>query len=100
MGTRTAGRMRRMKLSRLGLGTTLAFVAFIASVASMGGGCEANYQEPCGVNGVKNGTCQPGPTCPSGSVEIPISDPSDGCPANDMPGTTTTAAGTIYICCD
>jgi len=86
--------MRRMKLSRLGAGTTLAIAALIASLSSMGAACEANYQEPCGNAGVKTGTCQVGPTCPSGSVEVLVSDPSDGCPGSNGSG------GENYICCD
>jgi hypothetical protein len=85
--------MRRMKLSRLGAGTSLAIAALIASLASMEGAC-ANYEEPCGNAGVKTGTCQVGPTCPSGSVEVLISDPSDSCPGSNGPG------GENYICCN
>jgi len=49
--------------------------------------------EACGVNGLKNGTCQVGPTCPSGSDIILIADPSDACPLSNAPG------GENYVCC-
>jgi hypothetical protein len=85
--------MRRMKLSRLGAGTTLAIVAFMASLVSMQGACNTNGNEACGINGVKDGICQVGPTCPSDSAELVISDPSDSCPASNGAG------GESYICC-
>ena len=85
--------MRRMKLSRLGAGTTLAIVAFLASLVSMQGACTTNGNEACGIDGIKNGICQVGPTCPSDQTELNISDPSDSCPASNGVG------GETYICC-
>ena len=86
--------MRRMKLSRLGVGTSLGVLALLGSLVSMQGACTTNGDEACGNNGVKNGICQVGPTCPSGSVEILISDPSDECPGSNGAG------GESYICCN
>jgi hypothetical protein len=84
----TTRRMAAMNLSRLGAGTTLA----VAILTAWMGAC-ANGVEVCGVEGFKNGTCQVGPSCPSGSAELLISDPSDSCPASNSP------AGLVYICC-
>jgi hypothetical protein len=74
-----------MKTLRLGAGALLA--AMILGVWS--GACNDD-DESCGNAGDKSGTCQAGNTCPSGSVEISISDPSDECPSS--------ASGN-YVCC-
>jgi hypothetical protein len=68
--------MRRMKLSRLVVAAslTLAFLTVWLGACSSG-------EEPCGENGVKNGVCQVGPTCPAGSAEEPTPDPDAAPPA-------------------
>jgi hypothetical protein len=81
--------MRAMKLSRLGAGTGLSLFVLTAWL----GACSPNTDEACGNNGLKNGVCRQVTTCPSGSTEIPISDPSDMCPESNSTGTTS------YICC-
>lgn len=80
--------MRRMKLSRIGAGASFAIVVLTAWL----GACSSG-EEPCGNAGVKNGVCQTGPTCPSGSVELLTSDPVDSCPSSNSP------SGENYICC-
>lgn len=81
--------MRAMKLSRLGAGAGLTIVLLTAWL----GACSTTDNEVCGADGIKNGICQSGPTCPSGSSVIAIADPSDQCPS------TNRAGGTDYICC-
>jgi hypothetical protein len=77
-----------MKFPRLCVGAVLASAVF-----SMWLGACSDDDEACGNDGVKNGVCQAGPTCSTGSVELPISSPADSCPANNGAG------GAIYICC-
>jgi hypothetical protein len=74
--------MRRMKLSRLGVGTSLAIGALTAWL----GACSSNNTESCGKDGVINGTCQAGTSCPSGSAIELLSDPVNSCPDT-------------YVCC-
>ncbi len=81
--------MRRMKLSRIGAGTTLATVILTAWL----GACSTNSNESCGNAGNWNGTCEQGTTCPTGMVEINVTES----PATSCPGTN--AAGGSYICC-
>jgi hypothetical protein len=85
-----------MTLSRLGVAFALAglFVAVWLPA------CGDNEAVPCGLSAggaiVKQdsmGTCQPGPTCPTGQVMINISDPADMCPGTDVAGQVS------YICC-
>ncbi len=77
------------RLGRIGAGATLTSLLLVAWL----GACSSEATEVCGTNGVKNGTCQLGPTCPSGSVEIPISDPADECPGTNAQGVAS------YLCC-
>ena len=85
--------MNRMKLSRLCVGASLAIVVLTAWL----GAC-ANGDESCGAGGLKNGICR-SPKCPSGSVEVLISDPVDSCPdtyvccVSGDSGSTTTTTG-------
>jgi len=84
--------MRAMNLPRPAR-ASLATLILTGCAVSLFGACTTNGEEVCGINGVKNGTCEVGPTCPSGSVLLPISDPVDECPGSNAP------AGVTYICC-
>jgi hypothetical protein len=77
-----------MKLSRIGVGATLALGVFTAWLGACGSSSQA-----CGVGGVLNGTCQSGSTCPAGSSVIEIVDPFDMCPTSYNPG------GSQAVCC-
>jgi hypothetical protein len=81
--------MRAMNLSRLGVGSALILGVLTAWI----GACSSNSAQSCGIGGLQNGTCQAGPTCPTGSALIAIVDPFDMCP-------TTYAVGNVQaICC-
>jgi len=79
--------MRRMTLSRLGVGAVLSTV-----ILTLWLGACSNGDEACGINGNKNGICRQGPTCPSGSSLLLISNPPDECPQGDDPTSD-------YVCC-
>jgi hypothetical protein len=82
--------MRRMKLSRVAAGTTLATVVLTVWL----GACSSNSNESCGADGMTNGTCEVGPSCPSGMVEINTTEsPATACPGSNGSG------GTNYVCC-
>jgi hypothetical protein len=81
--------MGAMRSVRLGLGAALA----LSILTTWLGACSSSATA-CGANGNKNGTCQSGPACSTGSREIPISDPFDMCPgAGDL-------GGPQGVCCE
>jgi hypothetical protein len=81
--------MRAMKLSRLAAGTSVAIVILTAWL----GACTTTGTEPCGPESNKNGTCEEGTTCPSGTYPLNVTDPVDECPGSNG------ANGENYICC-
>ena len=74
--------MTPSRLFRYSLGTLLTSGLLAVCL----GACSSSSNEACGVNGLQNGTCQLGPTCPSGTVVLPIADPEDECPGNPAQG--------------
>ena len=72
-----------MKLSRLGVAALVVVGVFVGAL----GACNDDDDNvACGNGAAKIGTCQGGPTCGTGTVELVVSEPSDQCAQNGVSG--------------
>jgi hypothetical protein len=86
--------MRAMNFPRLARHGVVAVLT--SSLLAVVGACSDSSNEACGNNGIKNGVCDQGTTCPSGTAWLNITSPADECPDTYLccvPTTLGSAAG-------